>query len=43
MLTLALGLSLASPAFAAEASVDQQLSQVTSKVKTTLGIGDEYT
>ncbi len=43
MLTLALGMSLASPAFAAEASVDQQLSQVTSKVKTTLGIGDEYT
>jgi len=43
MLTLALGLSMASPAFAAEASVDQQLSQVTSKVKTTLGIGDEYT
>ena len=41
-LTLTLGLGLSAPALAAEAA-DQRLTQVTLKVKGTLGIGDEYT
>ncbi len=42
-LALAIGCSLCTPAFAAQASVDKQLSEVTATVKGTLGIGSEYT
>ncbi len=42
VVTAALGLSLATPALAADAA-DQRLTQVTQVVKTTLAVGDEYT
>ena len=42
LLSAALVLALAAPAGAAEETADQRLAQVTAKVKTVLGIGDEY-
>lgn len=43
MLALALSCSLTVPAGAAGTTTDKQLSQVTASVKSTLGIGSEYT